>query len=170
MPGLSFDDLIDYTEWQRARWRDWFHERPEALALSTGDHGDGRFSTVGSVVKHIFSAELRYVQRLTGEPLADLAGFPADDVEKLFSKGEETRQRLRQLIRTMSADQWDSPRRFTVLQYQIVATPKKVVAHTLMHEVRHWAQLATICRLGGQLANADDLLASPLWGGEFVSS
>ncbi|MBY0497243.1 MAG: DinB family protein [Cyanobacteria bacterium] len=170
MLGLSFDDLIEYTEWQRVRWRAWFRGRPEALALSTGGHSDGRFATVGDVVRHIFSAELRYVQRLEGEALFDLATIPTDDVEKLFSTGDETRRRLKRLLQSLSSDQWDVPRQFTMLQYEITATPKKIVAHTLMHEVRHWAQLATICRTSGLAVDADDLLASPLWGGDFASS
>jgi len=53
------------------------------------------------------------------------------------------------------------------LHYQVAATPKKIVAHTLMHEIRHWAQLATICRMNGYRADADDLLICPLLGGEF---
>lgn len=169
MPGLSFDDLVEYTEWQRGQWREWFRDRPEALALSTGDHGDGRFATVGEVVRHIFGAELRYVQRLEGEPLSDLATVPTDQVDTLFSTGDETRQRLKRLLATMSGDQWDIPRQFTILSYQVTATPKKIIAHTLMHEIRHWAQLATVCRMGGYAAEAQDLLASPLWGGEFVA-
>ena len=170
MLELRFDDLFEYTEWQRARWRAWFRERPEVLTLGTGDHNDSRLTTVGDVVKHIFGAELRYVQRLCGEPVSDLATVPSDDVETLFAKGEETRQRMKELLRAMPAEQWDVQRRFTVLQYQVTATPKKIVAHTLMHEVRHWAQLATICRMSGHRPNDDDLLASPLWGGDFVSS
>ena len=169
MLGLSFDDLIDYTEWQRAKWRAWFRDKPEALALSTGEHGDGRFTTVGEVVKHIFGAELRYVQRLKGEPLSDLAEVPADRVDDLFCKGDETRQRLKQLLASMSADDWEVPRQFIILSYQVTATPKKIIAHTLMHEVRHWAQLATVCRMSGHAADVQDLLASPLWGGEFVA-
>ena len=169
MPGLSFDDLVDYTEWQRGKWRAWFRDKPEALALSIGDHGDGRFTTVGEVVKHIFGAELRYVQRLEGEPLSDLAAVPADQVDELFWKGDETRQRLKQLLATMSEEQWEVPRQFIILNYQVTATPKKIIAHTLMHEVRHWAQLATVCRMSGHAADAQDLLASPLWGGEFVA-
>jgi hypothetical protein len=55
--GLSFDDLVEYTDWQRGKWREWFRDRPEALAMSTGDHADRRFATVGEVVKHIFGAE-----------------------------------------------------------------------------------------------------------------
>ena len=169
MPGLSFDDLVDYTEWQRGKWRAWFRDNPEALALSTGDHADGRFTTVGEVVKHIFGAELRYVQRLEGEPLSDLASVSADQVDELFSKGDETRQRLKQLLATVSGEWWEVPRQFTILSYQVTATPRKVIAHTLMHEVRHWAQLATVCRMNGHAVGAHDLLASPLWGGEFVA-
>ena len=137
--------------------------------LSTGDHADGRFTTVGQVVKHIFGAELRYVQRLKGEPLSDLAEVPADQVDELFRKGDESRQRLKQLLATMSGDQWEVPRQFTILSYQVTATPKKIIAHTLMHEVRHWAQLATVCRMNGHTVDGQDLLASPLWGGEFVA-
>ena len=51
MLGLSFDDLVEYTEWQRGKWREWFRDRPEALAMSTGDHADGRFATVGEVAR-----------------------------------------------------------------------------------------------------------------------
>lgn len=169
MLGLTFDDLIDYTAWQRDRWRGWFRDRPAALSLSTGDHGDDRLTTVGEVVRHIFGAELRYVQRLTGEPLNDLAAVPTDDVERLFKIGDEARSHLKQLLRTMPADQWDIPRHFAILKYQVTATPKKIVAHTLMHEVRHWAQLATICRMCGHGREPDDLLAGPLWGGQFVA-
>jgi len=161
MLGLSFDDLFDYTEWQRGKWREWFRDRPEALALSTGDHADGRFTTVGEVIKHIFGAELRYVQRLEGEPLSDLAAVPADDVDELFCKGDETRQRLKQLLATMSGEQWESPRQFTILSYQVTATPKKIIAHTLMHEIRHWAQLATVCRMSGHAVDPQDLEQSP---------
>ena len=169
MLGLSFDDLVDYTEWQRGKWRAWFRDHPEALALSIGDHGDGRFRTVGEVIKHIFGAELRYVQRLEAEPLSDLAEVPADQVDELFSKGDETRRRLKQLLATMSGDQWEVPRQFAILSYQVTATPKKIIAHTLMHEIRHWAQLATVCRMSGHAADGQDLLACPLWGGEFVA-
>ena len=167
MLGLSFDDLLEYTDWQRGKWRAFFRANEEALSLGIGDHGDGRFTTVGGVVKHIFGAELRYVQRLEGEPLSDLATLPSDQVEALFNQGVETRRRLKLLLTTMAADQWEMPRQFTVLSYHVTATPKKIVAHTLMHEVRHWAQLATVCRMCGHAADAQDLLASPLWGGEF---
>jgi hypothetical protein len=55
--AFTVDDLLEYTAWQRGRWQAWLRDHPEALALSAGPHGDGRFTSVGDVVKHIFGAE-----------------------------------------------------------------------------------------------------------------
>jgi len=64
---LSLNDLIDYTDWERQKWHGWIRQHGEqALKTSAGANGDGRFNTVGDVVKHIFSAEKRYVDRLSG--------------------------------------------------------------------------------------------------------
>jgi hypothetical protein len=90
--ALTVDDLLQYTNWQRARWHTWLRDHPEALALSAGPNGDGRFTSVGDLVKHIFGAELRYVQRLRGQPLDDLATLPSDDIEALFATGEAGRR------------------------------------------------------------------------------
>jgi hypothetical protein len=69
--SLSQDvrDLIGYTTWQRALWRLWFDQKgPAPLAVATGDHGDGRSMTVGGLIRHIFSSELRYAERSRGYP------------------------------------------------------------------------------------------------------
>jgi uncharacterized damage-inducible protein DinB len=165
--GLTFDDLMEYTAWQRARWRSWLGDHPEALALGVGPHGDSRFTIVGDVVKHIFSAETRYVQRLTGEPLSELTGVASTDVGALFAAGDEGRRALRQLIARFPEGYWDTAREFRILTFLVTATPKKIVMHTLMHEIRHWAQIATICRMNGLPGEFQDFLASPVWGGEF---
>jgi uncharacterized damage-inducible protein DinB len=47
------------------------------------------------------------------------------------------------------------------------ATPRKLVAHVLIHEIRHWAQIATLCRFAGLRG---DFLFSPVLGGEFQRS
>jgi hypothetical protein len=48
-----------------------------------GPHGDNQ--TVGDVVKHIFSAEKRYIERLSDEPLTDTASIPNDNLEALLN-------------------------------------------------------------------------------------
>jgi uncharacterized damage-inducible protein DinB len=165
--GLTIEDLIEYTGWERAKWRAWFETHPQALRFSAGPNGDGRFSTVGDLVKHIFSAEQRYVQRLTGEPLTDFARLASDDDRALFAVGDASRSDLTRLVTTLPAADWDSPREYTILTYLVKTTPRKIVIHVLMHEIRHWAQIATLCRLNGHVCEFHDFLASPVWGGEF---
>lgn len=165
--GLTLDDLITYTSWQRGEWRAWFDAHPEALRMSAGPNGDGRFTTVGDLVKHVFSAEQRYVQRLRNEPLADHTNVPSDDAGALFDLGDASRRDLLQLAATFPAGEWDVPREFRILSYLVTVTPRKIVVHVLMHEIRHWAQIATMCRLNGAAVGFQDFLVSPIWGGEF---
>ena len=49
----------------------------------------------------------------------------------------------------------------------LTASPKKVVTHILFHEIRHWAQIATLLRLDGLKPDLHDFLFSPVMGGEF---
>ena len=71
--NLNLNDLIDYTEWERQKWYVWLRQHgDQVLKISAGPYGDGRFETVGELVRHIFSAEKRYVERLSGRGLTDI--------------------------------------------------------------------------------------------------
>ena len=48
----------------------------------------------------------------------------------------------------------------------VTATPKKIVTHIMFHEIRHWAQIATLWRLNGLKEDFHDFLFSPVMGGE----
>lgn len=137
------------------------------LEISAGPHGDGRFENVGELVRHIFSAEKRYVERLCGRSLTDPASIPRDNIEALFQFSKQSRKELRRLVETLPAQQWDAPQDFKVLNYFLRATPKKIVIHILVHEIRHWAQIATLLRLNGLVDEFHDFLASPVMGGDF---
>jgi len=54
---IDMNVLMNYTDWEREKWREWLGQHSESLKTSGGPHGDNRFQTVGDVVKHIFSAE-----------------------------------------------------------------------------------------------------------------
>src|SRR5690242_1473861 len=120
---VSLNDLLDYTDWERRDWHRWFaqHGVP-ALAVSAGSHGDGRFGVVGELVRHIFSAEKRYVERLSGRPLTDTTTIPVDNVEALFHFGQQSRAGLREIIATFPASDWDVPREFTFLDNSVRVT------------------------------------------------
>jgi len=133
--------------------------------LSGGQHGDGRFTTVGDLVKHTFSAELRYVQRLKMMPLSDFTTLDSTDLSVLETLADQSRQALKQLLTDFPEQEWDAPREFVILNVRVLTTPKKIVFHVLMHEIRHWAQIGTLCRIGGHTPEFHDFLASPVWAG-----
>jgi uncharacterized damage-inducible protein DinB len=168
--NLSLNDLMEYTDWERQKWYDWLQQHgDQVLKIDAGPHGDGRFQSVGQLVRHIFSAEKRYVERLSGRSLTDPASIPTDNIEGLFQFSRQSRKELRQLVETFPAQQWDAPQEFRFPNINVVgrATPRKIVIHVLMHEIRHWAQIATLFRLKGSPAEMHDFLASPVMGGEF---
>ena len=167
MPVVSpMNDLLDYTEWERRKWFEWMRRRDRGiLEISAGPHGDGRFEKVGDLVRHIFSAEKRYVERLRELPITDTATIPSDDVERLFEFGRESRRELRGFIEAFPPDDWDRPREFNILSYFLTATPRKIVTHVLLHEIRHWAQIATLLRMRGLKDDFHDILFSPEMGG-----
>jgi hypothetical protein len=79
---LSYDHLLEYTGCQRESCQEWFmRQGGSALAGSTDPHADGRFDTIEQVVRHIFSAEKRYVERMNDRPLTDTSVIPTDDID-----------------------------------------------------------------------------------------
>jgi uncharacterized damage-inducible protein DinB len=164
---LSLSDLIDYTDWERQKWHERLRQQGDAaLKTSIGPHGDGRFSTVGDLVRHIFSAERRYIERLMGRPLTDTGSVPADNLKALFQFGDESRKELKKFVEEFPSERWDVPFEFKLMNSVLTPTPKKIIAHVLVHEMRHWAQIATLLRLNGMTGDFHDFLFSPAMGGE----
>jgi len=165
---ISLSDLMDYTDWERRKWNEWFRQRGKPpLEISVGPHRDERFESVGDWVRHVFAAEIRYVERLSGQPLTDPASIPNDNVEALFEFGQRSRKELKRFLETFPAAEWDVPKDFKILNYFVKATPKKIVVHVLLHEIRHWAQIATLLRQNGFVDEFHDFLVSPVMGGEW---
>ncbi len=127
-------------------------------------NGDGRFSTAGQVIKHIFSAEKRYVDRLSNHPLTDPASIPDNDPEALFSFGRQSRSDFRHFLATYPADHLDLPEEHKIAGHSIVVTPRKMAVHTPLHEIRHWAQLASLFRVNGFPVEFHDFLFRPVLG------
>jgi uncharacterized damage-inducible protein DinB len=163
--ALELNHLIDYTDWERQKWQAWFAKiGSKPLAVSTGPNSDGRFSTAGQVIKHVFSAEKRYVDRLSNRPLADPASISDNDPEALFAFGRQSRSDFRHFLATFPADRLDISEEHKIAGHSITLTPRKIIVHVLLHEIRHWAQLATLIRLNGFPVEFHDFLFSPVLG------
>jgi uncharacterized damage-inducible protein DinB len=164
---LNVDTFLDYTQWEREKWQGWFHQHgADVLNISAGLHGDGRFQTIGEVVRHIFSAEKRYFERLTGRALTDTTSIPTDNVESLFEFGKQCRHDLQQYIETFPSQDWDIAQEYSFMNMTMKLSPRKIILQVLTHEIRHWAQIATLLRLQGLKGDSHDFLFSPVLGDE----
>jgi len=165
MFSLSLADLLEYTAWERQKRHDWMRQQgDQVLMVSAGPNGN-RFETVGDLVKHIFSAEKRYVERLSGKPMTDTNLLPNNNVEALFEFGRESRRNLLEFVETFAPDQWDLPQQQDLVVTVITVTPRKSVTHILLHETRHWAQIGAMLRMAGHKCDFHDFLFCPAMGG-----
>jgi uncharacterized damage-inducible protein DinB len=145
--NISFDELLRYTNGERDRWREWFLGHPGAMDVPV--QREGRFQTVGKLLDHIFLVERRHLQRLTGTPLADSTGLTGNNAAPLFAYGSSVRRELEQFVADLDADLADEVRSVDVRGRTWPVTPRKLLFHILIHEIRHWGQIALAVRTAG---------------------
>jgi uncharacterized damage-inducible protein DinB len=164
---LKLETLLDYSDWERQKVRDRLSkEGVAALKVGAGANGDSRFQCVGDLIRHIFSAEKRYVERLSGRELTDTSTIPNEDLDALFRFGQQSRKDFREFLAKFPSDQWDVPQEQKLGNSILILTPRKIVTHIALHEIRHWAQITTILRMNGIKDDFHDFLFSPALGGE----
>jgi uncharacterized damage-inducible protein DinB len=144
---LDFDELVRYSQEERDKWRTWFTTHPEALEAEV--QPGGRYLTVGALIDHIFLVERRHLQRLRSAPLDTTTGLSGHHAPPLFDYGASVRRELEQFVSDLDEDVADEPRTFTVQSGDFVLTPRKLLFHCLLHEIRHWAQIALAVRRAG---------------------
>jgi uncharacterized damage-inducible protein DinB len=145
--SISYQELLRYTNDERDKWRAWFQANPAAMEAAL--HPDGRFSTVGKLMDHIFLVERRHLQRLTGDRPSESTGLTGNNAPPLFDYGASVRRELEQFVADQDEDVADEVRTFTVRDQAWSMTARKLLFHILLHELRHWAQIALAVRLAG---------------------
>lgn len=164
---LGMDSLIEYTDWERQKWHTFLRQHgAQVLKINAGRNSGSRFTSVGDLIRHIFSAEKRYVDRLSDRPLTETAAIPSDDIGALFRLSEQSRKDLKEFIATFPEERWDAPEEQKLGNSVLIVTPRKIIAHILLHEIRHWAQVATFFRMHNLTDGFHDFLFSPALGGE----
>jgi uncharacterized damage-inducible protein DinB len=145
---LDFAELARYTQEERDKWRGWFLLHPQAMEVEM--QPGGRYPTVGSLIDHIFLVERRHLQRLRGTTLDSKTGLSGLNAPPLFDYGASVRRELEQFVGELDDDVANEPRTFTVQSGgDFVLTPRKLLFHILLHETRHWAQIAFAIRRAG---------------------
>lgn len=147
MFNLTYDELLRYTNEERAKWRRYFADHPDSIEapLQPG----GRFPTVGKLIDHMFLVERRHLQRLRSEPPSTETGLTGNNAVPLFDYGASVRRELEQYVADLDEDVANQIRTFEVREQQWPMTSRKLLFHVLLHEIRHWAQIALAIRLAG---------------------
>jgi uncharacterized damage-inducible protein DinB len=145
--AMTFDELLRYTNAEREKWRAWLALHPAAIDAPV--QPGARFSTVGKLIDHIFLAERRNLQRLTGEPLSASTGLTGSNAPPLFDYGASVRRELGQFAQVLDEDVADEVRTLEFVDRKLPISARKMLFHILLHETRHWAQIALAVRLAG---------------------
>ena len=121
---------------------------PDALDLAWGD---ARIPTVRHLVQHIFAIERRAADRLCGDAPSPPDVVQTDDVASLFAGGREARETLERYLARATGEELTGRLEFTTASRDPAsASRRKIVAHVLLHGIRHWAQLAAELRRQGR--------------------
>lgn len=146
--SLQYDELLRYTNAEREKWRRWFSTHHDAMEVVV--QPGGRLPTVGKLIDHIFLVERRHLQRLTGTRLSETTGLTGNNAPPLFDYGSSVRRELEQYVADLDSDVADEVRGFEVREKVWPMSSRKLLFHILLHEIRHWAQIALAVRLSGR--------------------
>jgi uncharacterized damage-inducible protein DinB len=144
---ITLDELLNWTDEERAKWLPWLKANPGALDVTI--QPGGRFPTVGSLVDHIFLIEQRHTLRLQGKDLPSETGIATGRIDELFAYAARARAEARQYLPTLTSEDAGTPRDFVVAAGTYRLSPRKLLFHMVLHEVRHWAQIAAALRAAG---------------------
>jgi uncharacterized damage-inducible protein DinB len=146
--GITLEELLAWNGETSDWWKAHLDAQPHLLELPC-DIGVTR--TVQEFVRHIWSAELRWSQRLAGLPVTTREDMPTGPLDALFALHTQAMVTFREVLKADAAS-WSQP--FTLDLANIppemrTMSRRKIALHALLHGHRHWAQLATLVRVAG---------------------
>ena len=140
--------LLDYSDHERLKWRAWVSADPSRLDLPV--QPGARFPTIGSLLEHVFFVERRHLSRLEGGTPPESTGVPREDWPRLFEYGDLVRASFRKYAADLDDQAASETISFVGMDGRHYSMSKRrLLAHVLLHEVRHLAQIALAARLKG---------------------
>jgi len=85
---------------------------------------------------------------LTPERIKAISESLSEDphADQIFGFGHSERKRLQDATGSFTADDWEKPHDLEMLGFRFEGSASKLITHILVHEIRHWAQVAVIVR------------------------
>lgn len=146
--SVELRELLDYTDHERQKWREWIAAAPQRLELPF--QAGGRFPTLGSLFDHVFLVERRHLSRLEGGTPPDSTGVKQGDWKALFEYAELVRADLRRYLADVDGDSAREVLTIVAQSGTQTMTKRRLATHILLHEIRHTAQIAYAVRNAGQ--------------------
>ena len=143
---ISYDELLRYTTEERDKWRGWFGAtrrpwRPRSSRAAgcrrSANSSTTSFSSSGGICSG------------SGRAAGVRTGLTGSNAPPLFDYGASVRRELEQIMRTLGEEVADEIRTFKVREQKWPMSSRKLLFHILVHEMRHWAQIALAVRLAG---------------------
>lgn len=146
--AITLDELLAWNDQAAEHWHEYLENNPPLLQVKCDIGGT---ANVQEFVRHIWSVELRWGQRLAGLPVLSKEATPSGPLQALFDLHREAKEIFRNLL-SASEQSWQE-----IFALDLTHIPedmrrptrRKVAAHALFHSQRHYAQLATLARQAG---------------------
>ena len=146
--SVHIEQLLDYSDHERRKWRDWINADPKRLEIPL--QPGGRFPTVWALLDHVSLVERRHLARLEGGTPPDETGIRYGDWTGLFEYADLVRADLRRYVADTDDAAGSQTISFTALGLGPVSmSRRRLLTHIVLHEVRHLAQVALAARTAG---------------------
>jgi uncharacterized damage-inducible protein DinB len=146
-PAITLEELLAWNEEVSRFWKVHLDANPALLELPCGIGGN---ADVQAFIRHIWGAELVWSQIISGLLITDYDVWPHGPLAALYDLHLSAVRNFRALFANAEI-QWDEK----TVHYPWrrpetpKPTPRKALAHALLHSQRHWAQLSTLVRSHG---------------------
>jgi hypothetical protein len=150
--AITLKELLTWSQEAATFWNAHFEANPELLELPCAINDSGN---VQELVRHIWTADLRWAQCVSGQPMTPRPDLPKGPLSALFQMHEQA-AKMFQILLDDPAWNWNET---ITLAYDWlpadlrIASRRKLTAHALIHSQRHWAQLAGLVRDAGFPSN-----------------
>ncbi len=145
--ALTCAEMLAHNQEQTERWQQWLEQTPAALDVPCDIMNTG---SVRMLVQHIFAVELRFSQRLLGQPPVEYDKLPADSLANLFAIHRAAQGNYETFLSAANGPVMEEViENVTRSAGTIRATRRSVFVHAMLHSIRHWAQLSTLLRTAG---------------------
>ena len=150
--AITLQELLTWSQEAAKFWKGHFEANPELLALPCAIDDAG---VVQVLVRHIWMADLRWAQCVSGQPMTPRPDLPKSPLAALYGMHEQATRMFQSLLDD-PATNWNET---IALAYDWIpddlrnASRRKLAAHAFLHSQRHWAQLASLLRDAGYPSN-----------------